>query len=446
MRRARGLIAALIVGLATAWSQAAQAAPFTATRAVLDNGLVLLCAQRTEIPMVVVKVLVKAGSAQDRGGKEGAANLTAVLLTRGTARHDALALAEEIDRLGASLDAAVSDDYTTVTLTTLRKNLKATFALLAEAVVSPTLPAPELDKKRAEVLGYLETQQESPGWLAQKAFLETLYPHHPYGRQVEGSRESLSGLTRDDVATFHETYYRPNNAVVAFVGDVSEKEARDLVETKLGGWPAAAIPETPWPEFVPPRNSAPVTLNKEVTQANVILGHQGIARDNPDYYAVRVMNYLLGGGGFESLLMKRIREEMGLVYHVESSFSARKQPGPFSITLQTRNASARRALDEALTLVGTFLEQGVTEEDLARAKAFFIEGFPLTLVSNRHLAELLPALEFYGLGLDYVDRYPRLIEQVTLEKVREVARKYIRPADLIKVVVADLKKANLSSN
>jgi zinc protease len=414
-------------------------------RSVLNNGLILLVAERPEIPMVVVAVLVKAGSAQDQEGKEGLANLTALLLTRGSKEHNALVLAEELDFLGASLSANVDYDLTTLTLTTLHKNLTAATALLTEVLLSPTFPTQELDKKRQEVFGYLKTHEEDPGWVAQKTFLETLYAQHPYGRVIEGSEESLAALSRADVVAFHQTYYRPNNVMIACAGSISQEEATALFEEQLKDWQPEEIPYRPWPELSLPKNSAVVTRNKEVSQANVILGHQGIARDNPNYYAVQVMNYLLGGGGFESLLMKRLREELGLVYHVGSSFSARKNPGPFTIVLQTKNASARQAVEESLQVVRKFIDEGTTDQDLARAKAFLINSFPLHLTSNRNVAGLLPLLEFYGLGLDYPDRYADLINQVTLDKVQQVAKSYLRPEHLLKVVVADLSQADFAS-
>ena len=143
--------------------------------------------------------------------------------------------------------------------------------------------------------------------------------------------------------------------------------------------------------------------------------------------------------------MKRLREELGLVYHVGSSFSARKNPGPFTIRLQTKNATAKQAVEESLQVVRSFIDKGITEQDLSRAKAFFINSFPLRLISNRRVAGLLPLLEFYGLGLDYPDRYTDLIDQVTLEKVQQVAKSYLQPEHLLEVVVADLSQAGFAA-
>jgi zinc protease len=155
------------------------------------------------------------------------------------------------------------------------------------------------------------------------------------------------------------------------------------------------------------------------------------------------MNYILGGGGFGSRLMDRIREELGLVYHISSGFSARKHAGPFAVGLQTKNASTVQAIDESTQVIRKLIEQGPTEKELAAAKAYYINSFPLRLVSNRDVAALLPIIEFYDLGLDYPDRYPDLIGQVTLEQVHKVAKTYLHPDAMLQVVVADLAQAGL---
>ena len=419
----------------------AQAAPL-GTRTVLDNGATLLVAERPGIPMVVMTILLKTGAAADPDGKAGLANLTAVLLTRGTKKHSAQALAEELDFLGASL--AVDADYetTTISLTTLTKNLEPALGLLSEVLISPTFPEPELERKRKEIKGGLRSREEEPGWVAHKAFVEKLYPHHPFGRLVEGQPTTLDTLTQAEVKKFHQTYYRPNNAIIALAGEISQEQAVNLLRTQFAGWQPADIPRLVWPDSQQP-SAERVTLDKKVSQANVILGHAGIARANPDYYTVQVMNYILGGGGFGSRLMDKIREELALVYSVSSGFTARKHPGPFMVGLQTKNASAAQAVEESVQVIRRFIEQGASKEELAAAKAYLINSFPLRLVSNRDVAALLPVMEFYELGLDYPDRYPDLIGQVTLEQVHNAAKTYLHPDQLLQVVVADLAEAGL---
>ena len=435
------IIAVALVFLPSAMSIAAP----LGTRTVLDNGAVLLVAERPSLPMVVVSIMLQTGSVADPSTKEGLANLTAELLMRGTKKHSAQELAEALDFLGASLSADADYEVTTLSLTTLSKNLDEALSLLAEVLVTPTFPHKEFTQKKKEIEGGLTSREEQPGWVAQRTFLAKLYPQHPYGRQVEGQPTTLATLTQADVKQYHQTYYRPNNAIITFVGDVTQALAISLLEKHFSDWRQSPLPERSWPES-PQLSSTRITIDKKVSQANVILGHYGIARSNPDYYALLVLNYILGDRGTESRLMKRVREELGLVYQIGSNFSPRKHPGPFYISLQTKNESATQAIEESLQLLRQLIADGLTQAELDAAKAYLINSFPLRLASNRGVASILPVLEFYDLGLDYPDRYPDLIGQVTLDKVQSAAKTYLNPDQILQVIVADLSKAKLEKS
>ena len=427
----------LSLGLASSLS----AAPL-GTRTVLDNDATLLVAERPGLPMVVLRMVLKTGAAVDPQDKQGVANLTAALLTRGTKSYSAQALAEELDFLGTSLSVDAGNDATTISLTTLTKNLDRSFALLAEVVLFPSFPQDEFERIRKEIEGRLHSNEEDPGWVAGKAFREHLYPQHPYGRLISGQAETLARITPDDIRQFHATYYRPNNAIIAVAGEITQDQVGSLLASYFAAWKAADLPDFSWPD-PPEREARQVNLNKEVTQANIMIGHSGIARSHPDYYAVLIMNHILGGGGFGSRLMDRIREEQGYAYSVGSYFSARKHPGPFTVALQTKNESAQQAIAETLAVIRHFREEGATEEEVAAAKAYLTNSFPLRLISNSDVAGMLPVLEFYGLGLDYPDRYPDLIGSVTLEQIRAAAKQHLYPDQFLQVVVADLEKAGL---
>ncbi len=437
----RRLFSGLVLSLGFASS--VSAAPL-GTRTVLDNDATLLVAERPGLPMAVLSMILKTGAAVDPQNKQGVANLTAELLTRGTKGYSAQALAEELDFLGTSLSISAGNDSTTLNLTSLTKNLDQSFSLLAEVLLSPTFPQDEFERIRKEIEGSLQSREEDPGWVANKAFKEHLYPQHPYGRLVSGQAETLARITPDDVKQFHATYYRPNNAIIAVAGNITQERVASLFASHFTDWKAVDLPDFSWPDPHEIR-AQQVNLNKEVTQANIMIGHSGIARSHPEYYAVLVMNYILGGGGFGSRLMDRIREEKGYVYSIGSYFSTRKHPGPFTVSLQTKNESAQQAIAETLAVIRQFRQEGATEEELEAAKAYFINSFPLRLVSNRDVAGMLPVLEFYDLGLDYPDRYADLIGSVTLEQVKAAAKKHLNPDQFLQVVVADLARAGLVS-
>ena len=413
-----------------------------ATRTVLGNGATLLVAERPGVPMVVMNMLLTTGSTADPIGKAGLANLTAELLTRGTQKYTAQVLAEELDFLGTSLWVSADYETTTVSLTTLTKNLDASFALLAEVLLRPTFPADEFERIRTEILGQIHSQEENPGWVSAKAFQEKLYADHPFGRLVEGQPETLATIKLADLTNFYHTYYRPNTAIIGLAGEILPAQAEQLWEKHLGAWEPGPAPTIDWGSEVQPAHER-LLIDQHVSQANVVLGHPGIARQNPDFYAVSVMNHILGSSGFGSRLTDRIREELALVYSVRSSFSARKRPGPFRIVLQTKNASAKQAIDEAIEITRRFIEEGATEKEVEAAKAYLVNSYPLSLVSNRAIAGLLPSLEFFELGLDYPQRYLEIIQQITVEQVRQAAKKYLHPDKLLQVVVADLEKAEL---
>ncbi|HEY1268471.1 MAG TPA: pitrilysin family protein, partial [Candidatus Binatia bacterium] len=197
------------------------------------------------------------------------------------------------------------------------------------------------------------------------------------------------------------------------------------------------------PPKVAPGSPTVIKINKQLTQANIILGHDGVPRTHPDYYAIQVMNYILGGGGFSSRMMESIRNEHGFAYSVYSHFDPRKYAGSFEVVMQTKNESAGEAIKIAVAEIRKMREQGVTETELNEAKDYLIGSFPLRFDTNRKVAAVLSQVEFYGLGLDYLERYPEIIRKISREDVLRAAKTYLHPEKLIVVVVADQSKAAL---
>jgi zinc protease len=253
----------------------------------------------------------------------------------------------------------------------------------------------------------------------------------------------VSTITRDDLVAFYQATYRPNRAILAVVGDVAAGEVARALTTRLSGWAPGGPPLVrPAP---PSRLAKPTTrrVQREVTQASIALGHLGITRDNPDFYAVVVMNSILGGG-MNSRLARAIREERGWAYDVGSGFAPGKYAGDFSVTLQTKNESAREAIDAALAEIRRIREQPVSAQELADAKAYLTGSFPLRLDTSAKVVGMLANIELHQLGLDYVERYPALINAVTAADVQRVARTYLDPETYALAVVADLTKAKLT--
>ncbi len=421
-----------------------QAADINPIRFVLPNGLTVLVLEQHALPLVQIHALVKAGSAQDPAEKAGLANLVASLLDEGTGSRTAKQIADQIEFVGGTLAAQASEDFTTASARVLKKDTELGFELLADILRRPAFPEAELKRVRSEILGEIATEKDDPGQVAAKVFNELVFEEHPYRWPVNGTEATVPKITGRDILIFFLRQYRPNQTILTIVGDITVEQARQLVTKHFGSWKQGASPvrtaRTPRPLEKPVVR----LIEKDLTQSTIMLGHVGISRTNPDFYAVTVMNYILGAGGFSSRLMDSIRDNQGLAYGVGSHFEANLMPGAFFISLQTRNETANQAIAGVLTELNGMRNAPVTDEELADAKAYLIGSFPLRLDTTAKLAEVLSLVEFYGLGLDYFTQYPRWIERVTKEDVLRVAKQYLRPSNYALVVVGNLAKAKVT--
>jgi len=413
-------------------------------KAILQNGLTVVTSEQKALPMVTISLLIEAGSRFEPEGREGLANIAARLLTYGTKSRTALQISETLDFLGATLSTACGEEAASVSMTLLKKDLDTGLQLLAEILSASTFPAEEIDRQKQSVIASIRAREEDPGQVAQVKFIATLFPKSPYGRPVEGTAESVKRVDRPGLLEFYQKYYRPNHAILTVVGDVSHQEAIDRLGKAFRPWEKGGASVGPAPRPAPGAPTV-IKINKDLTQANIILGHEGVPRAHPDYYAIQVMNYILGGGGFSSRLMESIRNQRGLAYSVYSAFEPEKYAGSFQVSMQTKNESAGEAIRVAVEEIYKIREQGATEEELKAAKDYLIGSFPLRLDTNRKVAVFLSQVEFFSLGLDYPEYYPVIIRAVTREDVLRVAKRYLQPEKLIVVVVADQTKAALKT-
>jgi zinc protease len=412
-------------------------------RILLDNGMILLLSEKHDIPMVTMNMAIKAGSMVEPTDKPGLASITASLLTQGTTKRTANQISNEIDFVGGSLSASGGDDFATVSLRVLKKDLRTGLDLLSDVLLNPVFDQKEIDRKIGETLAEIKRQKEEPDSIAGEAFAKMIFGEHPYGRTGDEVSAYLQKLVRNDVVDFYATRYCPNDTIVAVVGDVSEQEIKLLLNEYFKGWknrqqPAQSIAQPPVRD-----KTIVQKIDKNISQANITMGNIGISRENPDYYAALIMNYILGGGGFSSRLMDNIRDNKGLAYDVHSSLSARKEAGAFSVSIQTKNESANEVIEETLKEIGRMQNELVSEAELADAKAYLTGSFPLKMDTYSKIAGILTAVEIYGLGLDYPQKYPGLINAVTRQDIQRVAKKYLHPDKMAIVVVANQEKAKL---
>lgn len=432
----------LIISLTLFMGATAHAAPL-GKRIVLDNGMVLLLSERHTIPSVTINLLIRAGQIYEPADRAGLASITAELLTEGTKRRSASAIAQEIEFVGGSIGASGGNDSASANLTVLKKDLDLGLDILSDILINPIFPDEEIKRKVKETKAGIEKQKDDPSAVAGKEFAKLLFGEHPYGRPTEGTAESLDKITRDDMVKFHAANYIPNNTIMAVVGDVTEEEIVSKLNRYLKDWRKGDAAKVAFPSVKALRQKIVKPINKKITQANIVLGHIGIERENPDYYAAYVMNYILGGGGFTSRLMDNIRDNKGLAYDVHSYFAPMKYSGYFNLGVQTKNESAKVAIEEALKEMERIRSAPVTDKELEDAKAYLTGSFPLKLDTNAKIAGMLTAFEFFNLGLDYPDKYPKIINSLTKADIQKAARKYLNPDNYIMVVVGDLEKAGI---
>jgi zinc protease len=423
---------------------ATPAAALEIKRSVLPDGAVLLVSEQHQLPMVTVTIAFDAGARRDPEGKAGLASLTASSLTLGTKELSATQFNQKVDFMGSSISVGAGTDYAQASFTSLKKYEDTTLGLLAAALTEPALSDAEITRKRDERLAGIKAQEEQPDYVAGVTFHKALYGNAPYGHPAQGTSESVAKLTPADVRDFYHAHYKVGSAVIAVVGDVNADEVRARLEKALdalkGTVPAQAEPPAPSVTS----GIHPTLVDRSVVQATIILGSGGIARSNPDYYRLQVMNYILGGGGFASRLMKIVRSKNGLAYGISSGFDAGKFPGSFAVDTQTKNKSSNEALQLIVEQLRDIQDHPVSDAELASAKKYLIGSFPLKLDRQSSIASFILQVELYSLGIDYADRYPKLIGAVTKDDIQRVAKEYLHPDALVLVAVANQSEAAIN--
>ncbi|MGH7914096.1 MAG: M16 family metallopeptidase [Candidatus Binataceae bacterium] len=444
MRRCGDLVSAALAAAFLIAAFATPAAALDIKRSVLSDGAVLLVSEQHQLPMVTMTIAFDAGARRDPEGKGGLASLTASSLTLGTKKLSAAQFNQKVDFMGSSVAIGAGADYAQASFTSLKKYEDATLHLLAAALTKPALSDSEITRKRDERVAAIKAEEEQPNYVAGVTFHKALYGNAPYGHPSEGTAESVAKLTSQDVREFYRTHYKIGGAVIAVVGDVKAGEVKIKLEKALATLKGTVPPQAEPPAPNVPPGIHPTLVDRSVVQATIILGSGGIARSNPDYYRLQVMNYILGGGGFASRLMKIVRSKNGLAYGISSGFDAGKFAGSFAVDTQTKNKSTNEALQLIVEQLRGMQEHPVSDAELASAKEYLIGSFPLKLDRQSSIASFMLQVELYGLGLDYAEHYPKLIEAVTKDDIQRVARKYLHPDALILVAVANQAKAAIN--
>lgn len=410
--------------------------------ATLPNQLRLVGLEYYRTPWVSLVFLVKRGCEADPPGKGGAADCLAEFLTLGTQKREQLQLALEIEGRGATLKARASYDHTVIAVEGLAEDFRDLLALLAEVICQPGFPAPEFELLHQRRQAELQHLLDDPRELANRAFLPLFFGEAPYGHPPDGTPESLAALTQADLERFYQTHYHPAASALIVVGMVSEQVVKETVAEFFGAWQVVGSPSVPYTEVREPLAAPGLYLldRPHLTQSEIRCGHLGLPRRHPDFFAVRLLNYILGGGGFSSRLMTRVRAEKGLTYGIRSQFHWRRAPGPFLISTFTPAEQTAVMLQEIRAVMEETRDAGVTATELADAQSYYVGNFPLGLETPGNLARQLVSIELYDLGLDYLQHYRQRIREVTLPAVQRCAREYLRPDQLVTLVVGPAAK------
>ncbi len=405
----------------------------------LDNGLEVWVVERKVLPFAVFKLVIPAGSVFDPESKAGLAYLTSQMISEGAGNMTAVEISDKFEFMGADFGVDCNKDYVTVSLKVTKGYMDEALKLFATVVTEPTFPAKEFVRVKNEVVGEILKDQEDPGIVAAQEFDELVYgKEHPYHRPVKGYIDTVRSISLDEVKEFYKVHYLPEGSILVVVGDVDYepliKELNSLFKDWVGKAPS--YPKVETPKFHPGKKVVP----KDVVQANIVIGHIGVKRSNPDFIKLYVANQILGGGGLTSRLFEKIREEKGYSYSVYSMFLPTLYTGTFRIVLQTKNASADEAIKDVISEVKEFVEKGPTEKELEDAKRYLTGSFPLKIDTNEEIASYLAFAAFHKLGPDYLNRFTDMVNEVTLDDVKRVAKEYIHPDKFTIVVVRKVEK------
>jgi zinc protease len=403
--------------------------------------------QTKTLPMVDIEVSIDAGDRYDPAGKNGLASLAAELMSYGAKTPKGTLteaqIADEIADLGANIGISVSGERAVMRIRSLsRKDLRDRAVQLAQAMLSsPTYEATVLEREKQRAITGLLEAETKPETVLERRFRKLVYGNYPLGESP--SVKSVGSVSTSDLARFHRQFYRGDRMIVSIVGDVGPIEAGEIVETLLKNMAQSGVAIPALPELqrspIEPLSSREVQIPFDTQQAHIAMGMTAIGRSNPDYYALIVGNYILGGGGFVSRLMSEVREKRGLAYSVFSYFAPGKDTGIFQAGLQTKSDQASLALEVMSSTMANFIANGATPSELQAAKANLINGFPLRIDNNRKLLDNVSSIAWNDLPLDTLETWTAKVDAVTLEQVNAAFKKYLA-MDRMKIVVLGASK------
>jgi zinc protease len=401
-------------------------------REVLPNGITVVTRSNFNSPSVVVTGFFDAGAIFDPDEKLGLADYVTSALMRGTKKRSFDQIYHDLESVGASLGFSSGINKSGFNGRSLAEDLPLLLNLLSETITQPVFPKVEMEKLRAQILTGLAIRAEDTSDMASMTFDAILFKDHPYSRPEDGHPETIKRITRDDLVEFHHKCYGPRGMVIAIVGAVKPEEAVRQVKRALGGWQVRGQKEAP---ELPTLKRLKKTVSKHhrisgKSQSDLVIGTNGPMRRDPEFMSALLGNNILGQFGMMGRIGDVVREKSGLAYYAYSSLSAGIGPGSWEVSAGVSPQNVKKASDLIMTELTRFVQDGVSQEELADSKANFIGRLPLSLESNGGVANALLNIERHNLGLDYYLRYADQVNEVTCEDVLTSARKFIDPQKL----------------
>jgi zinc protease len=426
----------LAAALASAAAPASAILPIQHWQAA--SGARVYFVENHDLPMLDVSVEFPGGSAYDRRPKSGVASMTQRLLTSGADGMSEDEVSRRIADIGAQLGGRFDADRAGLSVRTLSSEAERRRAIdiLARSLRAPSFPEAVLEREKVRLIGSLKEADTKPDTIVSRTFYRLAYREHPYALRSSGEVGTVEGITREDLLAFHRRHYAARYAVVALMGDVTRARAEAIAEELTRGLPEAGGQEPAVPPVEGLGKAVSRTVPHHAAQAHILIGAPAVTRADPDYIALFVGNFVLGGGGFVSRITEEVRQKRGLAYSASSYFYPLQRKGPFVISMQTRSDQAEEALKVARATLAGYVRNGPTADELEAAKRNIVDGFPLRIDSNRKIHEHLALIGFYRLPLDYLEDFVRRVERVSAADIREAFRRHVDPARMVTVVVA----------
>jgi zinc protease len=408
----------------------------TAHETTLSNGLTLAIVEDRRLPLVSYRLAFRTGDAHDPKGLPGLSDMMSGLLTEGTESRTSRQIAEEVERMGATLHAGASSDYTTVSASALSLFGDKILELMADVVLRPSFPENEVELRKQNTKESLKQQRAQPSFLASEMVSRVMFGEHPYS-WISPTPESIDATTRERLVEFHRSSFVPNNAVFIIVGDVERGIVSESIERLFGAWQSAAAPQDQFP--APPARTARAAYLVDrpgSAQSNIVIANTGITRTSPDYFPMLLMHTVLGANASSRLFMN-LREEKGYTYGAYSSLDARRTAGTFRASAEVRTSVTGVSLEEFFYELERIRTTPVAEKEITDAKSYLTGVFPIRLETQEGLIDQLVQIRMLGLPDDYLQTYRDNVQAVTIGQIQEVAGKYVKPDEAAIVIVGD---------